>query len=191
MAKAFSDRPAWQRWGIVGGWLFLGLVVIAVVFGDEPKPVADKPLAVADMSSVRSQFLALAGPCDAAQTQVGQGLQDLAGGDRVALARAVNAMEINCKAAWLETDDLPDPAAMSDAQEVDLDAFREACSTAFFVRHQLAKNLRPGVDGDMRPSVMAALQDEMRAAQAQSLACAAAMIKVMPPEPQPGAESAE
>jgi hypothetical protein len=165
MAKAFSERPRWQRWAMIGGWGFLGIVLLGTLLGepaDSGKSAAPQP---ADLAGVRAEYARLALPCEAAQAAVGAGLADLANADRVALAGSVRRMEDACGSAWLGLGDITLPEGLTGEQEDQAEAFVAQCKTAFWLRKELAEKLMPVVDGDFRPSVVAALQadmDEMR-----------------------------
>lgn len=185
MAKAFSERPRWQRWLIISCWGVLGLAGLTAVFGPEPKRPPAAQAAPADVKVFRAAFDALGVPCDAAQAAVGSGLQTMKGGDRVALARAVTRMESACGAAWLGVNDLAEPEGLNDAQEAALGTLRKECKMAFYARKQIAEQLMPVIDGDMRPSTMATLQDEMAGMQADVMRCALAVNKFDPPAPSP------
>lgn len=132
---------------------------------------------------IRTAFQRIALPCDAAQLMVGEGLSNIAGGNRIALAKAVTQMESRCGSAWLAIRDIEMPEDLTSAQEDLADQMMEQCRTAFWLRKELAEKLIPVVDGDMRPSVIAGLSadmEEMRGAVAQ---CNATLDALAPAAP--------
>lgn len=175
MSMEFSERPRWQRWGLISGWGFVGLVVLATCVGEAPAPDKSHSAPPTDLSGVRAAYARLALPCDAAQVAVGAGLSDFGKVDRVALAGSVRRMEDACGSAWLQVDDVSLPDGLTSAQEDQADAFTEQCKTAFWLRKELAEKLMPVVDGDMRPSVVAGLQADMAQMQQQVARCSAAL----------------
>lgn len=175
MGEAFSERSRWRRWAMIGGWGFVGLMVLGTWVGEASAPDKSQAAAPVDLSSVRSAYAELARPCEAAQVAVGAGLSDFGKVDRVALAGSVRRMEDACGSAWLEVDDIILPDGLTSAQEDQADAFIEQCKTAFWLRKELGEKLIPMVDGDLRPSVVAGLQADMAQMQQQVARCSTAL----------------
>jgi hypothetical protein len=193
MAKAFKERPRWQRWSIVGGWLFLGLVAISIINPPDKQeraaPVAGSAAVKADLAGYQKAFTRIALPCEAATLQVGNGLQNLRSGDRLALAQAVQAMADGCNSAWLGISDLERPEGLTDAQDAAADKIEKDCGFAFYLRKELAGTLVPVVDGDMRPSLIAGIQSDMAEMKAAVAACSRALDALAPkPAPSPSAK---
>lgn len=122
-----------------------------------------------------AKFTALAGPCDAAQRRIGAALQDIGSTDRIQLARDVSAMERACSNAWLELDKIDRAGGLSADAVSQIEKIEEDCGTAFFARRQVAEKLAPIVDGDMRPSAVAAFEDDVAYSMQMTLACAVAI----------------
>lgn len=170
-----------RKWvlGIVGGLIAAG--VYGAIFGDggEARRAAEaeaaKPQELASLAAYLSALNALTVPCDAAQARVGAALQDFAGTDRVALAGDVAQMERACSNAWLNLDDITRPDGLTGDQSDRIDAMEDVCNLAFHSRKGLAEQLIPIVDGDLRPSVMAALREEMEYSAGQTQECGAAI----------------
>jgi len=174
MTKAFTERPRWQRWLMIIGWIFIALVVLTIIAGQSQRSASP-----ADLSAYRQAFARLALPCDAAQMRVGASLQDISG-DSVGAAQAVQAMDAGCTAAWLGIGDLERPDGLSGAQDELADKVELECKQSFYLRKKLAEALLPVVDGDRRPSVMAGLQSGMTKMKAASDACGAALDALAP-----------
>lgn len=179
MVKAFSDRPGWQRGAIIGGWSFVGLMILVAMLPEQPNTAGaiEKP---ADLAAVRKAYYSLALPCEVAQVRVGAGLGDPASTDPVALAGSVRTMEDACGSAWMTVDDIELPDGLTSAQGDQADVFKTECKTAFWLRKELAEKLVAVVDGDTRPSVIAGLQTDIAEIQRQVETCSAALDALSP-----------
>lgn len=145
-----------------------------------------------DGAAIRQAFAKIAIPCEAAQLSVVGGLQGLRiGGDRVALAQDVSRMQANCTRAWLDIEDIVLPDDLGETQEELADKLVEECKLAFRERRTVAENLLKVVDGDMRPSVMAGLEEDMAAMQRAIAVCDATLNAIAPPEEGSARLSAE
>lgn len=149
----------------------------------------DQKRVAAGLSQLRASFDKLAVPCDAAQMAVGDGLQNLSGGDRIVLAEAVQRMDGACTTAWLGIGDLEEPDGLTEAQEDAFAALERDCKTAFYSRKELAEQLMPVVDGDLRPSTIAGLKRDMAAMQGDVLRCSVALAGLDPAAPPPKASA--
>lgn len=206
MTEKTTKNRSWLKIGCLGVLgVFAALVVLAAIGSALMSPEEKARLAAereaeaaqsaaesqaqaaAGLASFKAGFAKLAVPCDAAQAAVGAGLQNLIGGDRVALATDVRRMEGACGDAWRGVGDLDQPDGLTDAQEDAFKAVQEDCKMAFYSRKALAAELVPVVDGDTRPSVIAGLQEGMRGMQAEVLKCQVALLRLDPPAAVPGA----
>lgn len=111
-------------------------------------------------------------PCDA---QVGRAGEAMSGGNAYAAYPLVIRAKDVCWSASSAISDLDLPrSAKGDARKA-LDEGRDACSMAMFLKRQAMDKVAKVVDGDSRPSAVAAAQSEMEDAGRQTMACVIGM----------------
>jgi len=135
--------------------------------------------AEAAMENFRSSVSALILPCDVAQLAVANALQDFANADKFMLAEDAQSMRRVCGNAWLGIDKIELPDGLTTEIEHQIDIMNDDCKVALFSRKELAEELMPLIDGDLRPSTFAKVREEMRLANALSSDCVKAMEPLM------------
>ena len=179
MARAWTERPPWQRWLIVSGWLFLGLVVLLIVVGESED--ASPEARAQELTDWTGDVQAAGAPCDAAVQGMIEGMQTLAaGGDGNAMTgyQAAYRVEQACKTAWRAMRDLETPAGLAaEAEQAAADA-AETCATSFFARGEMGEAVAAVYDGDLSPSAQTHAGEQIRSAGQLSLTCAAALEKL-------------
>ncbi|MHA6334062.1 hypothetical protein ACXYL9_10305 [Qipengyuania sp. CAU 1752] len=118
-------------------------------------------------------------PCDLTQMAVGSALEDFANTDKYKLAKDAQSMRNACRHAWLEIDKIKLPSNSPRKEEKQFEKMVEECKLALYGRKELAEELVPIIDGDLRPSTIVKVQEELSFVTSQNQKCADAFAPLM------------
>ena len=165
--------------GVVLGLALLGqLGKLTRVEGPEPKASA----AAIEDPGVKAQRLAAwfnaanapAAKCEAAGERLQRQVAALGkgAGDRTAAWQEASFARDACRDAWQAVGKAELPEGLGDAGQAAAKTAVENCATASFVRSELAEGLMTVIDGDMRPSALATVEERGRDLNAALVLCA-------------------
>lgn len=145
----------------------------------EDEAELDEQRAVAVQGWV-NRMQAIPARCDVATAALGDQMQALGSGsgDRYAAYRAASTAQEQCGVAWLTFGETDPPAGLEGETEDLAEEAIESCKMAYYSKTEVAEVAAEIFDGDMRPSKMAALEDEAEAGSSGAARCAAQMMKV-------------
>lgn len=138
--------------------------------GPAPKAEPARPAGMtqAEFETTWSAVKASTAPCD---NQVAAAGRLIGAGDVYAAYPAVQRAQATCSNAMSAISDVSIPrSAKVDVRRAMEDA-RSTCSTSAFVKFQAMEKVAKVVDGDSRPSAVAAAQADMEAAQGYQMRC--------------------
>ena len=139
------------------------------------QPVADQPRSSrsqeeAEIQAMWAELTSLTQPCDAAASAAADAL-DLSRSDLVAAYSAAESAKRICASAGLDVMGIDPPRSLA---RDDRRAFEEAineCGNAYAGKSVMFDRMLRVIDGDRRPSRVAAVQEAAQASQAQALHC--------------------
>lgn len=168
-----ADREAhgsgglkWWQWGLIG--LIGAAIVGTMIDPDEKTPsvAVEKPDPAARIAALGMWYrdIDMAGQrCGHAASGLGDALEALGNGSVSrydAYGQASRAKDI-CQEAWLRVGDIKPPAGLSGKGKVAAKDARDSCKLAYFVRVTAVESVLKVLDGDMRPSAVQTMHDEI------------------------------
>lgn len=135
------------------------------------KPEDNKAAAI----TLYNDMISATSNCDAAASQMAAPLKD---GNIVGAYRAAEVAEAACLGTPTKIRDISMPDGFDDKRKADAEKALEACENAYVMKWSGAKSLKSALDGDMRPSVIAEMQDTAKGAQAGQFLCAGGLMTV-------------
>jgi hypothetical protein len=202
-----ADR--WHKWrdlskpmkGVLGcsGALLLAMIALVAIApapsperpapkdapsGKEASPVAEQKQSAdekarTDWRHLYDRVLAIAAPCDEANTAAGEAVGAAGEGkiDVYAAYDRASSAEKACSAAWLQLGELEPPSSLPRKTRGELEEVLEKCQTTYFARKRSLEVMMEFLDDDQRPSVMDQYREEAQFAERGVMACVAGMMK--------------
>lgn len=182
--RPYRSLPKWKR----GHYIALSVVSFLVVGLAAPeqqkKPDAPSPstptagakdATKADAIALFKKLIEVVGPCDKAASLMATQVQS---NNVVDAYRAADQTEGVCLGVPGDIREISIPDSFDDATHEAAKKAIDACERTYLAKWDGAKKLKAALDGDMRPSVAAAIEDNAKVVQSGGMLCAGGLIAI-------------
>ena len=168
-AEAARTKEKIKNGAIGCGGLLVLTGLIAMCSGGSSQPAGDPKEALIDAYRT---MLAQAKPCDAASAKAAEAADAASqNSDTVAWYSAASAAYEVCQQAGYELGKIEAPTGLpGDATPKTAKAI-EACQNAYYARAAGYQTMMKAIDGEVRPSVVAELKQQMKSSEAGTMVC--------------------
>lgn len=182
--RPYRFLPKWKR----GHYIAVSVLSVLIVGMAAPEPekkpdapssttptVSAKDTKKADAIALFKKLIEVVGPCDKAASVMAKQIQS---NNVVDAYRAADQTEGACLGVPGDIRAMSIPDSFDGATHEDAKKALDACERTYLAKWDGAKKLKAALDGDMRPSVVAAIEDNAKMVENGGFLCAGGLVAI-------------